>query len=136
MINCIYEAGAIVFRSKNDQIQILLIRSKKDPSKLVFPKGHIERGETEEETSKRELLEEAGVVGEFCGEAGTLEYRYNGKNYHVAFFLYRYLNVSGFGEPGRDPQWYNTEDALRLVLPNSRDLLSSSISAIKKNCNR
>ena len=135
MINCIYEAGAIVFRSKNDQIQILLIRSKKDPSKFVFPKGHIERGETEEETSKRELLEEAGIEGEFCGEAGTLQYRYNDKNYHVAFFLYRYLKVSGPGEPGRDPQWYNTEDALRLVLPNSRDLLSSSISAIKKHCN-
>ena len=50
--------------------EILLIRSHKWSNKYVVPGGHIEIGETIEETLKREVKEETNLdieVGEFLG---------------------------------------------------------------------
>ena len=58
---CLYEqtAGVIIYMLKNGEPYYLVIYSKKNFS--GFPKGHVEFGETEEVTSKREALEEVGV---------------------------------------------------------------------------
>lgn len=40
--------------------QVLLVKGKKS-QKWGFPKGHMEMGESEEETALRELLEETGI---------------------------------------------------------------------------
>lgn len=52
--------GAVVFRTKNERLQILLIRHV-NGGHWAFPKGHVEKGETEEQTAKREILEETGL---------------------------------------------------------------------------
>ena len=52
--------GAVVFRTKNNRIQILLIRHV-NGGHWAFPKGHVEKGETEEQTALREILEETGL---------------------------------------------------------------------------
>ena len=52
-------AGVIAYRKINGEPHYLIIYSKKNFS--GFPKGHIEYGEKEEDTAKRELLEEAGI---------------------------------------------------------------------------
>ena len=57
------QAGAIVFRADGDRTTVLLVRSKKDPTIWVFPKGHIDGNESERETAVRETWEEAGVSG-------------------------------------------------------------------------
>lgn len=128
----VHQAGAIVFRIIDRQVKILLIRSKKDPTKWVFPKGHLEDGESEEEASRRELYEEAGIEGEIVKKTGILNYCFGGKNYEVVFFLFRFLKTSGMGEPGREPSWFSAEEALRRVLPNSRDLLQHTLSLISE----
>lgn len=51
-------AGAAVFRVKDGQPEVLVIRSGR---KWSFPKGHIEPGETEESAALREVLEETGA---------------------------------------------------------------------------
>lgn len=58
---CLYEktAGVIIYMLKNGEPYYLVIYSKKNFS--GFPKGHVEFGETEEVTAKREALEEVGV---------------------------------------------------------------------------
>ena len=53
--------GAVVFRTKNERLQILLIRHV-NGGHWAFPKGHVEKGETEEQTAKREILEETGLT--------------------------------------------------------------------------
>ena len=53
--------GAVVFRNKNDNIQVLLIRHL-NGGHWAFPKGHVEKGETEEQTALREILEETGLA--------------------------------------------------------------------------
>ena len=58
----IYEksCGAVVFTRMNDEIQYLLIRNL--TGIYGFPKGHVEQGETEEQTALREVFEEVGLA--------------------------------------------------------------------------
>lgn len=58
---CLYEksCGAIVFYRKADAVQYLLIENR--CHNWGFPKGHVEPGETEIETAKREIFEETGL---------------------------------------------------------------------------
>ena len=69
-------AGGIVFRrnDKND-IEILLIQDAKD--RWTIPKGHIEEGETAQETALREIGEEAGIMeAEAICWLGKIHFRY------------------------------------------------------------
>lgn len=52
--------GAIVYRKHHGNTEILLARNIKS-GHWSFPKGHMEEGETEEETARREIKEETGL---------------------------------------------------------------------------
>ena len=52
--------GGIVYRKFHRNTEILLIKHIKS-GYWSFPKGHVENGETEEETAKREIKEETGI---------------------------------------------------------------------------
>ena len=58
-------AGAIIFRKENNNFFYLLLHypsSAKAPKEYWdFPKGHIEKGEDEIKTVKREVEEETGL---------------------------------------------------------------------------
>ncbi len=69
-------AGGIVFRrNKQGGVEILLIQDAKD--RWTIPKGHIEEGETAQQTAKREIGEEAGLKDtEVLGWLGKIHFRY------------------------------------------------------------
>lgn len=52
-------AGAIIFRKEDNKIYYLLLHYHS--GHWEFPKGHIEEGESNEETVKREIAEETGI---------------------------------------------------------------------------
>ena len=52
--------GALVVRRGGQEPEILLI--KHNGGHWAFPKGHVEKGETEEETALREIMEETGLT--------------------------------------------------------------------------
>lgn len=52
--------GAIIYRRHHGNTEILLARHLKS-GHWSFPKGHMEPGETEEETALREIKEETGL---------------------------------------------------------------------------
>lgn len=52
--------GAVVYRRHEGKTEILLIRHV-NGGHWAFPKGHVEKGETEEETALREIREETGL---------------------------------------------------------------------------
>ncbi len=52
-------AGAVVFRRAGEKIYFLLLHYKS--GHWDFPKGHIEKGESEEQTLRREVKEETGL---------------------------------------------------------------------------
>ena len=58
-------AGAIIFRTENGiKYYLLLHYAPSEPGKRGqwgFAKGHVEEGETEEETARREVAEETGI---------------------------------------------------------------------------
>ena len=83
-ISPVPQAGAVAFKIVDDSPLILLVRAKKTPDDWIFPKGHIEIGETAEETAARELAEEAGVRGEPVGLIGPVEFRSGDEDVRVA----------------------------------------------------
>lgn len=52
--------GAVVYRKFHGNIELLLIKNA-NGGHWSFPKGHVEPNETEEETAKREIMEETGI---------------------------------------------------------------------------
>lgn len=68
-------AGGIVFRHGEKGIEILLIQDAKD--RWTIPKGHIEEGETAQQTARREIGEEAGLNQvDILGWLGKIHFRY------------------------------------------------------------
>jgi 8-oxo-dGTP pyrophosphatase MutT (NUDIX family) len=66
-----YSAGGIVI---GDGGTIALVQSKHGDGSWLFPKGHVEEGETLEETARREILEETGLTDlEFIADLGMYE---------------------------------------------------------------
>lgn len=62
LLDCLYEnsCGAVVYRFISGMPRFLLIKNCRS-SHWGFPKGHVERGETDIDTAKREVLEETGL---------------------------------------------------------------------------
>lgn len=52
--------GAVICREDEDFPRVLLIRHR-NGGHWAFPKGHVEKDETEEETARREIREETGL---------------------------------------------------------------------------
>ena len=61
-IRCLYEksCGGIIFYKTRQNTKVLLVKNN-NGRYWSFPKGHIEEGETEQETAIREIKEETGL---------------------------------------------------------------------------
>ena len=123
MADAVPQAGGIAFRGRGGDLKILLVTSKKQPGFWIFPKGHVEPGETAAEAGVRETLEEAGVTGDLLGPAGTLEYDWSGKRYRVEYFLIRATSEAPASD-GRTIAWLPFDEALdRLSFDDTGRLL-------------
>ncbi len=87
---CLHEksCGAIVFRKRSGNHEFLLVKNKRGGN-WGFPKGHIEIGENEFDTAKREVKEETGLdILPLEGFRVISEYHPRGRIYkQVVFFL-------------------------------------------------
>lgn len=54
-------AGGIVTKTEDNQLKICLVQLRPPMSSYVFPKGHVEPGETYEQAAIREVNEETGL---------------------------------------------------------------------------
>ncbi|MDR2577225.1 MAG: NUDIX domain-containing protein [Chitinispirillales bacterium] len=128
------QSGAVLYRELGGEIQILTVRSKTFPEQRIFPKGHIEDGESEELTAERELLEEAGMAGEIIGYAGQRSFDYRNKRYVVNYYAAHYISVDNEGEPGREPLWAGAAET-RAFLPfdDLKEVLDSAIILMERH---
>ncbi len=55
----------------------------------LFPKGHVEAGETLQQTALREVAEEVGVDAEIVADLGEISFPYEGDEVRVTFYLMR-----------------------------------------------
>ncbi len=65
-INCLYEksCGAIIIYKANENNHKVLLVKNHNGRYWSFPKGHVEKGETEQQTAVREIKEETGLTVE------------------------------------------------------------------------
>ena len=130
----IRQSGAIVVRRDAKEPRVLLVTAKRNPRSWIFPKGHIEKGETAETAALREAEEEAGVVGKLIGPAGVLEYRFLGIKARVEYFLAELTGETGPPEDGRSRAWCGLEEALeRLSYKSTRKLLRKAWKKLAKD---
>jgi 8-oxo-dGTP pyrophosphatase MutT (NUDIX family) len=120
----IRQAGSIVVRLDAREPQVLLVTARRNPRNWIFPKGHIEKGESPEQAALRETREEAGISARLIGPAGILEYGFLGAKARVEYFLVLFTREAGPPEDGRQRMWCGLDDALdRLSYKNTRRLL-------------
>lgn len=124
-------AGGVVYRVTDGGTEILLVRAKSAPHEWVLPKGHIERGETPEQTARREVREEAGVDAEPVQFVGEMEFDLpRGKHVSAAYFVMRFLRMVPPAED-RDSCWCALTDAIaQTPFANARDLIRAAAAII------
>jgi diadenosine hexaphosphate hydrolase (ATP-forming) len=112
-------AGGVIFRrNQKGEIEILLIQDSKD--RWTIPKGHIEEGETAQETAVREIGEEAGLHEvSVHGWLGKIHFRYRRIDKLVLMTTQVFL-VKALGDTDailkeewmHDIRWFSFADAL------------------------
>ncbi|MCR5150843.1 MAG: NUDIX domain-containing protein [Clostridiales bacterium] len=131
-LDCLYErsCGAVVYRIINNEVRYLLIKNKR-ASHWGFPKGHMEKGETPEQTAAREVLEETGIhIGILPGFAYKSEYTIKGKvEKAVTIFLACTQDVQTIiqQEEIEDYLWLNYSKAMNtLRFVNDKNILKNA----------
>jgi len=131
-------AGAVVFRKEGNKIYYLLLHypsgTRTPRNYWDFPKGHIERGEKEIETVKREVKEETGLedIKFIEGFKKWVKYffRFQGKTVFkiVIFYLVETKNKNvkiSFEHIGY--KWLPYEEALeQLLFKNAKEILKKA----------
>ena len=122
----IEQAGAIVVRPGKASPRVLLVTARRNPRNWIFPKGHIEKGETRKDAAVREAREEAGVDGTVSGSAGTMAFEFGTNTYRVHYFVIL-TDDPGEEREGRRLRWCRYKQALRkLTYTETRDLLEDA----------
>ncbi|MFH1036655.1 MAG: NUDIX domain-containing protein [Patescibacteria group bacterium] len=138
-------AGAVIFRKEQGKIYYLLLHypsgAKKKREYWDLPKGHIEKGEKELETARREVGEETGLSDiKFVGGFKTLIkyfFTFKGKNIlkFVTFYLAETKNKNvKISEEHMGYKWLVYSEALKqLTFKNARDILKKANGYLKKD---
>jgi len=124
-------AGAVLYRQDRERLYLLL---HYEGGHWDFPKGHIEAGESEKDTAKREVKEEAGIgkieILPVFRESIHYFYKFEGKAFskEVVFFIARTeekeVKIS-FEHIGFE--WLAYREALeRLTFKNSKSILEKA----------
>lgn len=126
--------GAVISRTCNGELEVLLIQHT-NGGHWAFPKGHVENGETEEETAAREILEETGLNAKldlnfremvtYSPKKGTLK--------DVVYFCATADDAAPVARPGEIDKvcWVSPEEAMsRINFENDRNILKKFLNYI------
>lgn len=88
-----HSAGGIVYREEDGQVTVLITQSSAHDG-WIFPKGHLEHGETSSDAALREVKEETGVEARIVERVGTIRYVFRVRGRQIAktalFYLMEY----------------------------------------------
>jgi 8-oxo-dGTP pyrophosphatase MutT (NUDIX family) len=130
-------AGAVVFRlTRGGPPRYLLVEANGNRGRWVFPKGHIEPGETALDTALRELTEEAGVRARAIRKLRRVEQKQEGRRISITYFLMAY---AGRGRPldKRRTRWLSLDEAMEaLDFEKSRRVLRSANRLVTRSAGR
>ena len=86
---------------------VVLRRNKR--GKWLFPKGHVDPGETTAQTALREAEEETGLLVELVDEAGSARFKDADEKVEVEYFILRAL--------GPGPRWDQHRNVDTFLVP-------------------
>ena len=125
-------AGGIVYRLQHGVPEFLVITARRQPSDWVYPKGHIDPGETAEEAAVREVVEESGVIASIVELIDDVRIVVGGEKQRIFCYLMEMLEDGVPGE-GRRSQWLGFDAALQqLSFENARASLTRARDAIER----
>jgi 8-oxo-dGTP pyrophosphatase MutT (NUDIX family) len=104
-----YSSGGVVYRKvgDNDYEVALVYRKRHDDWSL--PKGHIEEGETREETALREVKEETGLDARIVEPLGEVVYFYRRRNGDLVRKTVYHFLMEALSDKFAEPTWEVTE---------------------------
>ena len=108
-------AGGIVVQRTTAGPRYLLVRTRSSEIEWVFPKGHIEAGETPAEAAIREVAEESGIQAGSPTLVGVTEFEFRGKNVITEYFMLAHVADGLPEEEGRDPRWCTRAETQQLL---------------------
>ncbi len=139
-----FSCGAVIYKTVNNKPVFLLVHSKRN-GRWGFPKGHIEKGESEIDTAKREIFEETGIkdvqfIEGFRQEDiyiidGTIpQTKGRTAEKHSIYFLCKTLE-----EPNRfdkeeitEFRWADIDESMKLLsFDNQKDIIKKAYNKIK-----
>lgn len=138
-IECLYESscGAVVFRDIRGEVRFLLIKNRRS-AHWGFPKGHIEQGETKEETALREVLEETGIhLSIIEGYESVSKYKIRNRiEKQVSIFVGTTKDTSTVIQKSEieDYIWLTYDRAMSLLkFENDKNILQSAYNFLNEN---
>ena len=119
-----YSAGGLIFDDQN-RVAIIARHSRSGHLEWCLPKGHIEKGETPQQTAVREVHEETGILGEVIDSIATIDYWFTGTTQRVHKLVHHYALRQTGGEltVEGDPD-HEAEDAIWVRFDDLDDVLS------------
>ena len=119
-----YSAGGLVF-DDHGRVAIIARHSCSGHLEWCLPKGHIEKGETPQQTAVREVHEETGILGEVVESIATIDYWFTGTNQRVHKLVHHFAlrRISGELTVEGDPD-HEAEDAIWVDFDDLDDVLS------------
>ena len=99
-----FSAGGLVIDGMDgprENLLALLIGRADRRGRMIWmlPKGHIEVGETAEQTAMREIAEETGIQGHVLAALGSIDFWFRAQNHVVHKTVHHYLLHFRGGEP-------------------------------------
>ena len=123
-----YSAGGLIF--DGDRVAIIARHSRSGHLEWCLPKGHIEQGETPQQTAVREVHEETGILGEVVDSIATIDYWFTGSSQRVHKLVHHFAlrriggDLTVEGDPDHEAEeaiWVRFDDLDGVLrYPNER----------------
>jgi 8-oxo-dGTP pyrophosphatase MutT (NUDIX family) len=135
MVKRHFAAGGVIIKREGSLLKVLLI--KDSYGHWTWPKGHVEEGETPEETALREIFEETGLKQiKILSLLGKQEYYYTLAGEEIFKTVHIFLVEETADEPLNiqtqeieEGRWFAPEEALDTIeYKGSRDLLEKGLN--------
>lgn len=125
-------AGGLIIDFARDPISTVIIGRYDRRGRMVWslPKGHIEAGETRQQTAEREVQEETGIIGRVIGELGSIDFTFVAEGRRIHKTVHHFILERTGGEISTedvevaDVAWVALSDVqARLTYADERRLL-------------
>jgi 8-oxo-dGTP pyrophosphatase MutT (NUDIX family) len=133
-------AGGVVVRGDEVIVIVPTRRGAQGQRVLALPKGHVDPGETPDQTALREVREETGVDARLVEKLGEVRYFYQreGKRIfkRVTFYLFSYLagSLDDHDDEVEEARWMPLPAAIEaLSYDGEREMAERALSAIARD---